>query len=216
MEIKYFGEQALSYFVNKCKSTFALLTHTHTASDVGADVSGSASAALALAEQYTNEKITELENGTITVLKATQDENGDIIADTYETKADASTKLTEAKAYADNAAAQKSQVQMIKINETDNTTENLSTLKIHKLTQAQYEQMLEDGTIDENSIYLTPDENYSKDDLNEILASKSDLTHNHDDAYETKTDANSKLETAIAYTDSKAVVIQMITWEVDD
>ena len=37
-------------------------------------------------------------------------------------------------------------------------TQNLSTLKIHKLTQVQYERELEAGRIDENAIYLTPDE----------------------------------------------------------
>ena len=37
-------------------------------------------------------------------------------------------------------------------------TENLSTLKIHKLTQAQYDRELAAGRIDENALYLTPDE----------------------------------------------------------
>ena len=37
-------------------------------------------------------------------------------------------------------------------------TENLSTLKIHKLTQAQYDRELAAGNIDENALYLTPDE----------------------------------------------------------
>lgn len=37
-------------------------------------------------------------------------------------------------------------------------TENLSTLKIHRLTQAQYDRELEAGRIDENALYLTPDE----------------------------------------------------------
>ena len=37
-------------------------------------------------------------------------------------------------------------------------TENLSTLKIHKLTQAQYERERDAGRIDENALYLTPDE----------------------------------------------------------
>lgn len=36
-------------------------------------------------------------------------------------------------------------------------TDNLSTLKIHKLTQAQYERELAAGRIDENALYLTPD-----------------------------------------------------------
>jgi hypothetical protein len=35
-------------------------------------------------------------------------------------------------------------------------TENLSTLKIHKLTQAQYERELEAGRIDPSAMYLTP------------------------------------------------------------
>lgn len=36
-------------------------------------------------------------------------------------------------------------------------TENLSTLKIHKLSQAQYDRELEAGRIDETALYLTPD-----------------------------------------------------------
>jgi hypothetical protein len=37
-------------------------------------------------------------------------------------------------------------------------TENLSTLKIHKLSQTQYERELVAGRIDPNALYLTPDE----------------------------------------------------------
>lgn len=37
-------------------------------------------------------------------------------------------------------------------------TESLSTLKIHKLTQAQYDRELEAGNLDKNALYLTPDE----------------------------------------------------------
>ena len=44
-------------------------------------------------------------------------------------------------------------------------TENLSTLKIHKLTKAQYERELAAGRIDENAIYLTPDTGV---DINDI------------------------------------------------
>lgn len=36
-------------------------------------------------------------------------------------------------------------------------TENLSTLKIHRLTQAQYDRELEAGNIDPNALYLTPE-----------------------------------------------------------
>lgn len=47
-------------------------------------------------------------------------------------------------------------------------TENLSTLKIHKLTKAQYERELSAGRIDENSLYLTSDEEigYPVDSVN--------------------------------------------------
>lgn len=38
-------------------------------------------------------------------------------------------------------------------------TENISTLKIHKLTKEQYARELAAGNIDENALYLTPDEN---------------------------------------------------------
>lgn len=37
-------------------------------------------------------------------------------------------------------------------------TENLSTLKIHNLTKAQYERELAAGNIEANALYLTPDE----------------------------------------------------------
>ena len=36
--------------------------------------------------------------------------------------------------------------------------ENLSTLKIHRLTQAQYERERDAGNLEENALYLTPDE----------------------------------------------------------
>ena len=55
-------------------------------------------------------------------------------------------------------------------------TENLSTLKIHKLTQEQYNRELINGTLDLNALYLTPDEeinlnNYvTKDQLEEELS----------------------------------------------
>lgn len=50
-------------------------------------------------------------------------------------------------------------------------TENLSTLKIHRLTQAQYDSKVADGTIVENELYLTPDKEI---DLS-IYATKDEL-----------------------------------------
>lgn len=46
--------------------------------------------------------------------------------------------------------------------------ENVPTLKIHKLTQAQYDRELAAGNLDENALYLTPDENVATDE--EIVA----------------------------------------------
>ena len=51
---------------------------------------------------------------------------------------------------------------------------NLSILKIHKLTKEQYERELNAGNIDENALYLIPDEeidlsNYATiEELNKI------------------------------------------------
>lgn len=61
-------------------------------------------------------------------------------------------------------------------------TENLSTLKIHQLTQKQYNREFESGTIDKNALYLTPEEaidlsNYvTLEQLNE----KADAIHTHE------------------------------------
>lgn len=52
--------------------------------------------------------------------------------------------------------------------------ENLSTLKIHKLTQEQYERELAAGRIDENALYLTPDEGISVDDTLTIAGAAAD------------------------------------------
>lgn len=41
-------------------------------------------------------------------------------------------------------------------------TENLSTLKINKLSKEQYERELAAGRIDETALYLTPDEDMSQ------------------------------------------------------
>ena len=52
--------------------------------------------------------------------------------------------------------------------------ENLSTLKIHKLTQEQYDRELAAGRIDENALYLTPDEASSVDNTLTIAGAAAD------------------------------------------
>lgn len=75
-------------------------------------------------------------------------------------------------------------------------TENLSTLKIHKLTQEQYDRELANGRIDENAMYLTPDEEI---DLSpyatvEQLNGKADAAHSHDNQYYTEAEIDTKLD----------------------
>lgn len=96
-------------------------------------------------------------------------------------------------------------------------TENLSTLKIHKLTQEQYDRELASGNIDENALYLTPDVvtdvdelidmmNEYKEETNTALSGKSDTTHTHDNYEEVgvaATKANEALESAKSYTDQE-------------
>jgi hypothetical protein len=75
------------------------------------------------------------------------------------------------------------------------TTTNLSTLKINKLTQAQYDRELAAGNIDANALYLTPDEalDLSIYATAEQLATKADASHNHDDRYYTESEIDAKL-----------------------
>ena len=44
------------------------------------------------------------------------------------------------------------------------TTQNVSSLKIHKLTQAQYDKAKTAGTLDDYALYLTPQANYAGSD----------------------------------------------------
>lgn len=96
------------------------------------------------------------------------------------------------KEYADNSAAQKSKVQIVK----EGIAEHLQTLNIHKVTQEEYDNKVANGTLDDNAIYLVPDE---KIDLSpyatiEQLNAKADTVHNHDDAYYTEGEIDTKID----------------------
>lgn len=85
-------------------------------------------------------------------------------------------------------------------------TKNLSTLKIHKLSQEQYNREVENGTVDENALYITPIEEIdlslyaTKDDL----TTKADTFHTHDDRYYTETEIDIKVNTLNSAIDGKA------------
>ena len=101
--------------------------------------------------------------------KADSDHNHDTV---YETKTDAQTKLNEAKSYADNAAT------AIKNDLLNGAGDAYDTLK--ELGEL----------IDENADAISA--------LEAVATSKADKEHNHDDVYETKTDAQTKYDTITA------------------
>lgn len=54
-------------------------------------------------------------------------------------------------------------------------TNNLLTLKIHKLTQEQYDREKESGNIDANALYLTPDKTVYPLIINDISYDGSEV-----------------------------------------
>lgn len=116
--------------------------------------------------------------------------------------------------------------------------ENLSTLKIHKLSNEQYKRELENGNIDENAIYLTPNEEIdlssyvTAEHVNDnfetkveaieklteaktytdiVASGKSDSNHNHDSDYDVIGSASESLILAKSYTDSKVANLTSTT-----
>ena len=153
--------------IDELLSNKAETIHNH---DSLYDSFGSSNDALASAKEYSD---TNLEN-----------------AKSYSDSGD-SAILEESKTYTDNEVSQKTQVQII----ASDVSEALSTLKIHKLTQEEYEQKVEAGTIDENALYLTPDEVIDLSDYATVeqLAQKADISHSHDDMYYTKSEIDEKI-----------------------
>lgn len=133
---------------------------------------------------------------------------------------------------------QKSQVQVV----TESGSELLSTLKIHKLTQEEYNEAVVNGTLEDNALYLTPEEEidlsgyatieqlgskadaehshddlyYTESEVDTLLSSKSDSTHNHDSTYDAKGSADSALASAKEYTDSAVSVLANASHTHDD
>jgi len=111
--------------------------------------------------------------------KATQDGNGKVIASTYETKADATNKLNEAKEY------------------TDTTLGTIEEGILGVLTGMYGNDIPEEGdppTIreianDEANTALASAKSYT----DTVASGKANSTHNHDDKYYTETEIDSKL-----------------------
>ena len=79
-------------------------------------------------------------------------------------------------------------------------TENLSTLKIHKLSREQYERELAANRIDESALYLVPDE--EEGSMSPVILEEVSRT------YETKSDAAAKLEEAKAFASEAAMIVK--------
>ncbi len=105
-----------------------------------------------------------------------------------------------------DALTQKTQVQII----TPDTFKALSALKIYKLTQAEYNQKVENNALEDNAIYLTPEEEIDLSNYVTIsqLDDKANATHDHDDAYDAKNSANNALIQAKSYANTVANAIK--------
>lgn len=96
-------------------------------------------------------------------------------------------------------------------------TENLSTLKIHKLTKKQYERELAAGNIDASALYLTPDEKidltpYATIDYVDTVANtKAEASHEHTDL----NNAISNLNTLVGNTSVSSQINTAVTPKVD-
>lgn len=95
-------EQAVSSLNNDIKNNYYLNTGGLISGNV--NVSGSISSTETITAAKGFKGNADSATTATSATKATQDGNGKVISSTYETKTDASAKLTEAKSYADSAA----------------------------------------------------------------------------------------------------------------
>lgn len=208
MAKKYISLSRLSTFLDNLKTTFAAISHKHTVSDltdyvVDTELSststnpvqnnvidaefeaiGNAMGALELAidgkvdasHDHNNLYYTEIEVDE-KLNEAKEDASNKDAFVLYEAQQGINNAIESAKIYIDSAVAEKTQVQMIESDET----EILSALKIYKMTQDQYDEEVANGTIDENALYLTPDDGADLNDYvtAEQLNTKADIEHKH-------------------------------------
>lgn len=81
-------------------------------------------------------------------------------------------------------------------------TKNLSTLRIHKLTQEQYDRELKAGNLDETALYLTPCE---ENNFDYAIENKADVNHIHDDRYYTEAEIDDKLANKVSKVPGKGL-----------
>lgn len=194
---KYISLSRLQTFLDNLRDTFASVVHTHTISDISdlaVDTELSSTSANPVANSVLDAEFEAISTSFAT-LEASIDDKASA-SHTHEI-ADVN-NLQDTVDEINDTLTQKSQVQII---ESD-VSEILSTLKIHKLTQEEYEQEIENGTIEENALYLTPDEEIDLSGYATIeqIDAKANVEHTH--TISDVTDLQIALDEVKSYTDS--------------
>ena len=232
---KYVSPSKLSIFLDNLKNIFSPLVHSHKISDIidySVDLELSSTSNNPVANSVLDAEF-EAISQALNVYDSVLDEKANI---SHIHEIGDINNLQNTIDVVNDTVAQKSQVQVV----TSETSEILSTLKIHRLTKEEYEQAVANGTIEENSLYLTPDEEADLSNYATIeqLNTKADSIHAHDDRYYTEAEideliishthdssydaygsANAALKTANTYTDNAVAQksqVQIFIWEADD
>lgn len=192
MAKKYASLDTLRTFLDNLSNKFATLTHSHTISDIS--------------DFTVDSSLSPTSNNPVQnrVLDAEFEAISEAL-NVYDAALDGKASVTHTHEIVDVNNLQstidtininvdkKSQVQIV----TTESTETLPTLKIHRLTQEEYDQELENGTLEENALYLTPDEEIDLSGYATVkdLETKASVEHNHNDFYYTKSEIDENIAT---------------------
>ena len=118
---------------------------------------------------------------------------------------------------------EKTEVQIITSTDTEDLAENLSILKIYKLTEEQYQQKIDSGDAEDDALYLTPDEEldlsqYATKEYvdSEIASIPTPNVSGQIETHNTNPDAHEDIRALIASSVSQKSQVQIITWGDDD
>lgn len=189
---KYISLSKLSTFLDNLKESFASITHTHTISEISdyeVDLELSPDSNNPVANKTLDAEFEAIGTAMAALESAIDDKaDGDHTHDIGDIN-----ELQGTLDAIDESISEKSKVQMI----TADSSEFLSTLNIHRVTQEEYDQIVESGNAEENALYLTP---YEEVDLSgyvtkDELDNKADKNHDHDNIYYTEAEIDTKIDT---------------------
>lgn len=204
MAKKYASLDTLRTFLDNLSNKFANLTHSHTISDISdftVDSSLSPTSVNPVQNRVLDAEF-EAISEALNVYDTALDDKANV---THTHEITDVNNLQSTIDVINSNVDKKSQVQIV----TTESTETLPTLKIHRLTQEEYDQELENGTLEENALYLTPDEEI---DLSgyatvEQLNEKANISHTHEisDVNNLQVSLDELLVDAKSYTDGIAL-----------